>query len=248
MISIIIPSREEPYLKKTVEDILLKSKTEIEIIIVLDGYWIPFEQVINNSKVKYLHFGESKGMRHCINSAVAISRGEQIMKLDAHCMLDDRFDMVLLTHNKANQVQIPTRKRLEPESWSIIEDGRRDVNYLKLDENFKGVIDSTKNNNKSLDSIKIDEIESFQGSCWFMDKVLYNKLGLLDENYGGSGHEAQEITFKVWENGGKIVRNKLTWYAHWHKTKPIFKIDRTQSRTYFKKQIEDRKWKNLMNL
>jgi hypothetical protein len=56
----------------------------------------------------------------------------------------------------------------------------------------------------------LDDTESFQGSCYFISKEYYNKLKLLDENFGGSGHEAQEISSIVLHNNGRIIRNKKT--------------------------------------
>jgi GT2 family glycosyltransferase len=61
----------------------------------------------------------------------------------------------------------------------------------------------------------IGETLAFQGSCWVMRKELFNELNLLDENpFGKFGHESVEISFKVWQNGGKVLVNTDTWYAH----------------------------------
>ena len=43
LVSIIIPSRNEPFLQHTIDDILAKAAGEIEVIVVLDGYWPTFE-------------------------------------------------------------------------------------------------------------------------------------------------------------------------------------------------------------
>jgi hypothetical protein len=55
-----------------------------------------------------------------------------------------------------------------------------------------------------------------------MKKSYWDKLfpdGLDDINYGTFTQEAQEIGNKVWLSGGRLVVNKKTWYAHWHKGK-----------------------------
>lgn len=235
MVSIIIPSRKEKYLNKTVLDILNKAEGEIEIIIVLDGYWE--KEVISDKRVKYLHNGKTFGMRSAINRGVSIATGKYLMKCDAHVMFNKGFDTKLIENHKTGRVQVPTRKRLDPVKWEIIEDGRRDVNYMSADEEFKARIDKEKNDDESLDKIKIDKIEGFQGSCWFMRKRYYDKLGLLDaKNWGEMGHEATEIRLKVEKAGGEVVRNKNTWYAHWHKSKEdlTFPTDRKKSRKYIK--------------
>ena len=64
---------------------------------------------------------------------------------------------------------------------------------------------------------KIDDIQAFQGSCWFMSKKYYQRIGGLDGRFGTFFQEPQEIGFKVWMSGGRMVINKHTWYAHWHK-------------------------------
>ena len=40
-----------------------------------------------------------------------------------------------------------------------------------------------------------------------------------EEGYGPFTQEAQEICNKTWFSGGRVVVNKKTWYAHWHKGK-----------------------------
>jgi hypothetical protein len=41
--------------------------------------------------------------------------------------------------------------------------------------------------------------------------------GMDEANYGPFNHEAQEISNAAWLSGGRVVVNKLTWYAHYHK-------------------------------
>ncbi|MCX6704106.1 MAG: glycosyltransferase, partial [Candidatus Woesebacteria bacterium] len=90
-VSIIIPSRNETYLLKTIESVLSAAKGEIEVIAVLDGYWV--DAPIESPKVTYVHIGSSKGMRNAINSGVAMARGKYILKCDAHCMFAPGFDV-----------------------------------------------------------------------------------------------------------------------------------------------------------
>ena len=242
-ISVIIPSKDEPYLQKTIDDIFKNSHEDTEVIAVLDGYW-PNPPLNNNDKLHVLHRGGSNGMRNAINSAVELSRSEYIMKLDAHCMLDDGFDSKLLADCKGNTILIPTRKRLDPVKWEITETNKRDVNYMELDSENRGRI-IKKNDDPKLDSEKIVETNAFQGSCYFMKRSYYKKLGLLDDiNFGQSGHEAQEIYFKVAKNGGKVLRDKNTWYAHWHKGNKNVVISGKEvkkSREYMKEFIKQPK-------
>ena len=91
MISVIIPAFNEPYLQHTVDDLLANAADEIEIIIVLDGYW-PEPIIEDNAKVILLHRGQRSGMRVAINSGIKIVQGEFILKCDAHCAFDKDYD------------------------------------------------------------------------------------------------------------------------------------------------------------
>lgn len=216
MLSIIIPSRNEKFLTHTIKDILAKARGEIEVIAILDGYWITSDEIVSDKRVRYIHRGESHGMRNGINSAVAISRGEYLMKTDGHCMFADGFDVELINSCQDNYVVIPRRKRLDPNTWTLIQDGRPDIDYERLDENLQGKKDDKRAMERK--NILIDDTMTFQGSCWVMKKAYFHELELMDEeSYGSFWHEAQEMCLKAWLSGGRVIVNKNTWYAHWHK-------------------------------
>jgi len=44
-----------------------------------------------------------------------------------------------------------------------------------------------------------------------------NTIEGMDLRYGICSHEAVELGNKCWLSGGRVVRNKKTWYAHWRK-------------------------------
>ena len=203
-LTIIIPSRKERFLDNTIHEIFNKAKTKVKIIVTLDGYTTePIDGVT------YIHNEVPKGMRSAINQAVELADTKYIMKLDAHCMLDEGFDVKLMEAHKDNWVQIPTRKRFDAHKWELTHD-KPDVNYMYLNEDFIGIA----SRNQGLDEM-IHPTETFQGSGYFMTKEYFNKLGLLDEEeFGIFKHEAQEIGFKVHKDGGQIIRNRNTWYAH----------------------------------
>ena len=250
-LSIIIPARHEKFLSKTILDVLSKAEGSIEVIAVLDGYWETSENVVHDPRVKYIHNGTPMGMRESINRGVAIATGKYILKCDAHVMFSPGFDKILIENHKNGRIQIPTRKRLDPYKWEVTEDGRPDINYMMLDENYKGVINDEMNKDPKLAEQKIVRIEAFQGSCWFMRRRNYTGIGLLDhENWGPMGHESQEIYFKAKMHNGHVVRNKLCWYAHWHKKHEdvTFKNDRDKSREYIKVFLKEFDRKNNKNV
>lgn len=234
-VSVIIPARREKYLNDTLNDVLKKSKTDVEVIVTLDG-----NDEKRNPWVRYIYNEKPKGMRTAINQAVEIATGKYIMKLDAHCMLDYGFDEKLIKYHQDKWVQIPRRKRLDAKLWEV-DYSKDDIDYMYLNSDFMGVANRGKNQNTRLKKVMLDDTETFQGSCYFMERQYFLDLGLLDDvNFNGSGHEAQEITFKVISDGGRIVRNKYTWYAH-ARLGRYFSTDKTKSREYIRVLAKE-KW------
>lgn len=216
--TIIIPSRNEPYLNKTLQDLVEKATGDIEIIVILDGCWVT--NIILDDKIHYIHRGSAMGMRNGINSAVELAKGDYLMKTDAHCMFAKGYDEQLIKDHRPNWIQVPRRFPLDPEKWEIEkrEDKKYPIDYMRLDENLRGAVWTERNNNPEY-SQPIDDLMTFQGSCYFLTKDYYKELELLDEqNYGQFWQEAQEIGLKCWLSGGEVKVNKNTWYAHWHKT------------------------------
>jgi len=220
MLSVILPARNEPYLQKTINSLLENATGEIEVIAVLDGYW-PDPPIDDDKRVVLIHRSEARGMRAGINSAVAIARGEFLMKADAHCLFGPGFDEILSGDCKENQVMVPRRYALDVEKWQIEErkDNKYPIDYMYLDNTLHGVVWTEKNHDPALKDKLIDDVMSNQGSVWFMPKTLFHKLDLMDEEHWGTfWNEFQEVGIKAWLGGYEVKVNKKTWYAHWHKT------------------------------
>lgn len=224
MLSIIIPSCNEMFLQPTIDSLLERAEGDIEIIVVIDGDW-PKVPIKDDPKVILIHH-DKRGMRNAINEAVRIAKGKYIMKCDGHCLFDKGFDVKLAADCEPNWLSVPTRYSLDGEKWKRKRD-KKAVNYMFLippkektsedgefwETGFCGVIWKEKENDK-----KIDDLMTFQGSCWFMHKELFFKIECMDEKVGGTfTKEAQELGNKVWLSGGRVIRNKNTWYAHLHK-------------------------------
>ncbi len=231
-LTVIIPSKTEIFLKQTIEDVLKNATGDIEVIPVVDGYWPPPEEVVSDIRVKYIHLEPSMSAqkRHGINRAVQESTGDFVMSLDAHCMVAPGFDEQLIKDHNPNWVQVPRRHRLDAENWCLQtqSDNRPpiDYEYIMFNPLFTksdcgpGSIHGFKWDAKTLakQDVMIDDIIEFQGSCWFMTKEFFQRMGFMQiEGYTGWGQEAEEISFKTWQAGGRVVVNKNTWYAHLHK-------------------------------
>jgi len=265
-VSVVIPSRKERFLAPTVKDALEKATGDVEVIVTLEGYW-PDPPLPEDPRLILLHRGKPLGMRHGINGAVDCARGEYIMKLDGHCMLVEGYDEVLKADCEDNWVVVPRRYSLDAEKWCK-QKRPHDYQYLSypnLDGSKPGMGSGNagdrggaglhgrdweaKNRCPRLQEKMIDDLMSAQGSCWFMKTDYFHELELEDyENYGTFGSEFQEVGLKCWLSGGRVVRNKNTYYAHLHKGKrygrgwPLGKSDANQAVTYANKWVTDEAW------
>ena len=225
MLSIVIPSRNEQYLSQTVDDIFSKAKGEFEVIVILDEQ----DQPLTPRPNLLVHKKIGKpGMKSAINQGVDIASGEYILKTDAHCMFGEGFDTILIENHQPNWIQIPRRYSLQAENWTI-KKNRPIVDYEYFVFPFAEVT-SVRNGGKwyeraekrfSDPKYQLDETMVFQGSCWFMTKDYYNNTCKLEVNPQTLDEfilEPEELAFKCWLTGGRVMVNKKTWYAHYHKS------------------------------
>ncbi|OHA88490.1 MAG: hypothetical protein A2653_00965 [Candidatus Zambryskibacteria bacterium RIFCSPHIGHO2_01_FULL_43_25] len=244
MVSIVIPSRAQQYLQQTIDDLLAKAEGKVEIIVVLDGYW-PNPIIREDPRVVILHHGmihDNVGMRGSINAGVDVAKGEYIMKIDEHCMVDQGYDVKLAADCENNWVVIPRRYRLDAENWKVIEDGRPPIDYMYL-QNKDGYLHGSEWKRSERNSILIDDTMSFQGSCWFMKKKFWEVIGPMDdENYGPFANEAQEIGNKAWLSGGQVKVNKKTWYAHWHRDRTGYGFNHEQQKVFHESVAKGRNY------
>lgn len=123
-LSIIIPSRSEIFLAKTIEDILKHKEGNTEIIIGLDGEWAD-PVVKDHEDVSIYHTSKSIGQRAITNQCVRLSKAKWIMKLDAHCSVDQGFDRILMEDMKDNWTMVPAMRNLWAFDWKCMKCGHR---------------------------------------------------------------------------------------------------------------------------
>lgn len=126
-LSILITARNESFLRRTVEDVLLHAKGDTEIICVLDGAWAE-PPLQDHARVRLIYRPEPIGQRAAINLAARMSRAKHLMKLDAHCSLDDGFDVKLMQADEElgqpDVTQIPAMNNLHVFNWRCRACGR----------------------------------------------------------------------------------------------------------------------------
>jgi len=225
LVSVVIPSRSERFLAPTVEDVLGKSAGPVEVIVVLDGYW-PDPPLRDDKRLVILHRGAPQGMRPGINAAVAVAQGDYLMKLDAHCMVDEGFDEKLQVECADDWIVVPRRHRLDAENWCLQDVGKPPIDAHYLSYPFErdndtscglhGTVWTQRARERS--EVLLDDEMSSQGSCWFMSRTHWDRLGEMEiDRYGNFIQEFQELGLKTWLGGGAVKTNKRTWYAHLHK-------------------------------
>jgi glycosyltransferase involved in cell wall biosynthesis len=255
-LSVIIPARNEEFLKLTVEDILKNKRGSTEIIVGLDGY-LPDPPLVQHPNLKILHYGEAIGQRAITNRCVSLSDAKYVLKVDAHCAFDEGFDVKMVEafqETGDNVVMAPLMRNLHVFDWKCPKCGFK--HYQD-----KGDIcpnDGTKMRKKILWYAKpspqstaycfdpephfqyhgdqrkkqvgdIVESMSLQGSAFMCSREKYWELNICDEQFGSWGSQGIEVACKFWLSGGRVLVNKKTWYAHLFRTKNVFGFPYPQS-------------------
>ncbi len=232
MLSVLIPARDEIYLKKTIESTLAASRGEIEIIAILDGYW-PNPPIEDDPRVTLIHNTKAVGQRPAVNQAARIAKGKYILKTDGHSMFDEGFDVKLAADCEPDWTVIPRMYTLDPEKWEpkMYKSG---IDFMWINSPEKGLQDKPfralfydgKMARKYPECYKaykknpiykgdICEVMTANGACWFMHKDRFWELEGMDEAHGHWGQVGVEVALKAWLSGGKLMVNKKTWFAHY---------------------------------
>lgn len=262
LVSVIVPSHHCIYASQTVEDLFNKATGEIEVIVVADG-WIPDPPLKERKGLTVIYRNPPLGMRNGINTAARIAKGKYLMKCDDHTMFGEGFDEILQADCDVDWMCVPTRWSFDIENWAKGRIGPIEYLYMTFPyykDNLYGmglhgkkwIGDPTTLRPSSFyyyerkykDKL-IDDIIAIQGSCWFMPREFFFKIGCLDEVHSYLIHqEPQELTFKTWLSGGRMVINKKTWYCHWHKNEIKRGIRMSKAAQYATEQYGTWYWMN----
>jgi glycosyltransferase involved in cell wall biosynthesis len=118
-LSLVFPARNEMFLSGTIERVLKSTNEKTEIIVVLDGEWAN-PPIVMNDRVNIIYVGRSIGQRAATNLGVRLSRAKYVCKLDAHILLDDEWDVKMLSAFKEtgdNVVMVSIMRNLWMFSW-----------------------------------------------------------------------------------------------------------------------------------
>lgn len=195
-LSILIPSKNEPYLKQTLEDIIKHSETSPQILVGLDGWQPDFEM----SEVTFIH-RDNIGQRAITNELFRYSNGDYVMKTDAHCSFGQGFDRKMLEEIDDKTILTPQMGVLDPINWAI--NGRKLTTNYVFDKNFVMQYGEP-----------AEETMCLQGSCWMISRENYWYWNVCDETLGSWGGQGVELGIAAWLNGGRCKSTKSTFYGH----------------------------------
>ena len=248
-LSIVIPARNEMFLTRTVEGLLDNIRGDTEIIVMCDGNW-PNPPIKNHPRVVMVHHSESIGQRAIQNEGVKISKAKYVMKMDAHVLVDEGFDVKLMADMQDDWTVVPLMKNLHAFDWICKKCGERwyqgpdptkcdkcdnttdferDIIWIpKKSPNSTSYRFNRELRFKYFSEYKKHQIGdlvesmSLQGSCFMATREKYWEIELCDESWGSWGQQGSEVALKTWLSGGKVICNKKTWYAHLFRTRKGF--------------------------
>ena len=185
-LTIVITSKNEPYLERTIDDVLDHSEMGVKIFAEEDS---------------------GIGQRAMLNKLARQVKTKYLMKLDAHCSLSQGFDRVLLSKMEDNMIMAPYLFPLDVKEWQVKPSPK--TSAYCFDTNLVMQYHTEAENNEP-----VNETMCLQGSAWLMTVENYWKWNVCDESLGSWGMQGTELGISAWTNGGKCVTNKLAYYGH----------------------------------
>jgi hypothetical protein len=129
-LAMVLPSRNEEFLKITVEDILRNRRADTEIIVGLDGQWAS-PPLVQDERLSVIYYHDSIGQRAITNQCVKLTDAKYVAKFDAHCSFDEGFDEKMLQafaeigHEGIPTVMVPVMKNLHVYDYKCPKCGKK---------------------------------------------------------------------------------------------------------------------------
>jgi hypothetical protein len=241
-LSILIPARNELFLKNTVEDILAHIEADTEILVFLDGKWAD-PPIPQHPRVTLVYVADAIGQRAATNALARVARGKYVMKVDAHCSFGQGFDRILLEDMQDDITMVPKMYNLHAFDWVCACGHRRyqgpsapcekcgcemtrdilwhakpspETTAMRFDKGLH--FQYWSQYKKRQGDGHLVETMSILGACFMLTKERYFALDICDEAHGSWGQQGTEVACKTWLSGGRLMVNKRTWFAHMFRT------------------------------
>lgn len=246
-LAVVIPARNEMFLSRTVDDLVRNKRGNTEIIVGLDGQWAN-PPVKDHPDVTIYYSGKSIGQRAITNQCVRLTQAKYVMKIDAHCTVDEGFDVKMMSEMKDDYTMIPVMYNLHAFDWVCPKCNNRTYQGPTPTKCFVTDCDGVPKRemvwkprlNRRSEFYRFDttlhfqyhgdrkkytnkddvlvDTMSAQGSCFMLTRDKYWELDICDEKHGSWGQQGTEIACKTWLSGGRLVTNRKTWYSHMFRT------------------------------
>ena len=246
-LSILIPSRHEEFLARTIQDVLENMSDQTEVIAVLDGESAS-PSIPQHPRVTVVYLPEAIGQRASTNLACRLSKAKYVCKIDAHTAYDKDWDIKMFeAYEKVGDdvTMVSTMRNLHAFDWvckcgfshyqdkgSICPQCSSSMKKKMVWQPRRG----TRNYSYCFDSEPhfqyfrafserpegkgdLTETMSLQGSAFMLTREKYWELDICDEMFGSWGSQGLEVAIKTWLSGGRVICNHKTWYAHMFRTK-----------------------------
>lgn len=206
MTSVIIPSRNEVHLNKTIENILKTVTGKIEVLVGLDGWDFGYD-VMKDNRIKVIKEYPSIGRRRMSNKLANMAQGKYLHKVDAHSIFKtEGWDTKLKCVCEPDTVVGCVMDGIDEETWQS--QGNRWLGWIidletgKWDWQLKMI------------SQLIELVGSFHAASYMMQKETFIARGMHDETLSGWNDEELEWTLKIQRTGGRIIVRTDVECAH----------------------------------
>lgn len=214
---------------QTIENLLVTAVDPIEIIVPLDGWNTKAEGKVTpelalayqlelqaahdlaakDSRIQLVTYNKPLGQRVIINRAAVVAKGEYIFKLDAHCLMEQCWD-VELKKACADDTWLTTRMHSLDIAYNK---GTRNLDFCKIGPDM-GLGWWQEYAERTTDIVA--ETMAFFGTTWFLRKELWDKLGGYDDTLAPWGESGYEFSVKVWLRGYRMLvhRGVPCWHLY----------------------------------
>ena len=248
-VSVIIPTINDPHLKRTMQGIWYEAegRMEIDFIIINDGGNPLGDLHIDKSmttpaqyEYSLITHGRTLGRRVSINQAAQIATGDNLFILDSHCSMTKDWDIKLAQSCGDKNIAYSVIRDMHPDTWKY---KPGDYLHVRLNKDY------TEKwwKRKTLEECQTEEESiAFTGCAWMINKDRYWQLGGYDESLGHYGWDGPEWSLKTWFNDGKVILRTDVICGHIFGTNdggklyPCQMIPKEEYVKYMKERYEDK--------
>jgi len=204
-VSIIMTALDEPYVNKTIDDVIEKSGGLVDEIIVIDDL---SETPIQHPEAKVIRNEQRRGLIWGRNHATELAKSEVVLSIDPHCKVEEGWlkPLVDMLNKERKSIVVPGTRCLNPDKWETF--GAESFKTVwDWDLEFKWI----KGENPYTPAIA--------GHCFAFRKDWWETAGRFDTGMHIWGGENIEFPLRTWLFGGSVLCVRDSHVSHWFKKK-----------------------------